>query len=239
MAWRLHALYRLTSGGEFDMRNDDLSDLNDRASGGGAQNPPGGTGGFGSTGGYGGAGGIGGSGMSSAAGMGGGNDDSTMQRGAERAREGFESVRDTAREKAHELEENAEDLRQRMANRLNSGAERLRQRASGSANLGDDGPLNRALDSEAAHKVERGLADGMESTADWIRTADVDSIRTGIERQVRDHPGRTLLVALGIGYLVGRAFGGGGERKSPEEAKLGDTQMHGGFGDSASTHGLH
>jgi hypothetical protein len=221
------------------MLNDDLNDRNARESGGGAQNPAGGTGGFGSTGGYGGAGSMGGSGMGSTSGLGGGNDDSTMQRGAERAREGFESVRETAREKSEEIGESAEDLRQRMANRLNSGAERLRQRASGSGNLGDDGPLNRALDSEAAHKMERGLADGMESTADWIRTADVDSIRTGIERQVRDHPGRTLLVALGIGYLVGRAFGGGGERKSPEEAKLSNTDLQSGFGGSASTHGLH
>jgi hypothetical protein len=27
-----------------------------------------------------------------------------------------------------------------------------------------------------------------------------------VERQVKDHPGRTLLVALGVGYLLGKAF---------------------------------
>jgi hypothetical protein len=27
----------------------------------------------------------------------------------------------------------------------------------------------------------------------------------GVERQVKEHPGRTLLVALGLGYLLGRA----------------------------------
>jgi hypothetical protein len=48
----------------------------------------------------------------------------------------------------------------------------------------------------------------MEATADWLRDADIDGIKTGIERQVKEHPGRTLLIAAGLGYLIGRAFRG-------------------------------
>ena len=35
--------------------------------------------------------------------------------------------------------------------------------------------------------------------------ADLDSLKSGIERQVKEHPGRTLLIAAGLGYLLGKA----------------------------------
>jgi hypothetical protein len=219
------------------MRNDDLYD---RDAGGTGSNPEGSTERFGAGGGMG-AGGMGQTGGASGGGMGGRQDESTMERGAERARETFDQARDTAREKAHEAGEKANDLRYTMADKLKSGADRLRQRASSTGGT-EDGPLNRALDSDAAHRMEEGLADGLESTADWIREADVDSIRTGIEAQVRNHPGRTLLVALGVGYLIGRAFGGGKEKEEKESSygtKDSDGRReHSGFG-STTPHGLH
>jgi hypothetical protein len=46
----------------------------------------------------------------------------------------------------------------------------------------------------------------MQATADWLRDADLDNLRSGLERQVKEHPGRTLLLAVGLGYLVGKAF---------------------------------
>ena len=46
----------------------------------------------------------------------------------------------------------------------------------------------------------------MEATANWVRDADLDSLKTGIERQVKEHPGRTLLIAVGLGYVLGKAF---------------------------------
>jgi len=27
-----------------------------------------------------------------------------------------------------------------------------------------------------------------------------------MEREVKEHPGRTLLIAVGLGYLIGKAF---------------------------------
>ena len=46
----------------------------------------------------------------------------------------------------------------------------------------------------------------MQSTADWLRDADLDGMREGVERQVKEHPGRSLLIAVGLGYLLGKAF---------------------------------
>ena len=50
------------------------------------------------------------------------------------------------------------------------------------------------------------LAGGLQASADWLRDADIDGLKSGIERQVKDHPGRTLAVAVGLGYLLGKAF---------------------------------
>ena len=50
------------------------------------------------------------------------------------------------------------------------------------------------------------VAGGMDAAADWLRDADLDSLKTGLERQVKEHPGRTLLIAAGLGYLLGKAF---------------------------------
>ena len=37
----------------------------------------------------------------------------------------------------------------------------------------------------------------------WLREGD---LRATIETQVREHPGRTLLIALGVGYMLGKTF---------------------------------
>jgi ElaB/YqjD/DUF883 family membrane-anchored ribosome-binding protein len=65
----------------------------------------------------------------------------------------------------------------------------------------------------AKHKLgvaKEKVVDRMHATADWIKEKDVDAVKGGIEQQVRDHPGRTLLIAVGLGYLIGRAFRGNG-----------------------------
>jgi hypothetical protein len=46
----------------------------------------------------------------------------------------------------------------------------------------------------------------MQGAADWLRDADLDGLKSGIERQVKDHPGRSLAIAVGVGYLLGKAF---------------------------------
>jgi hypothetical protein len=100
-------------------------------------------------------------------------------------------------------------LKNSLADALDSGANKLRQRNAGSqSNLaGSTTGGSVALENNPRMtQVSNKVAGGMESTADWLRDADLDSLRTGIERQVKDHPGRTLLIAAGLGYLIGKAF---------------------------------
>jgi len=122
------------------------------------------------------------------------------------------SVAGTAQEKLADVgstvRERAGTLKDSLADALDSGADRLRQRGGQSAQLAsatDIGSVSTATDSRATQVTTR-VAGGMEATADWLRQTDLDGMKTGIERQVKEHPGRTLLVAVGLGYLLGKAF---------------------------------
>jgi hypothetical protein len=110
------------------------------------------------------------------------------------------------------VRERASTMKDSLADALESGAEKLRQRmhstptsagqlagatSTGTVTTGDGGRVT---------VVGDRVATGMQSTADWIRDADLDGLKTGVERQVKDHPGRTLLIAVGLGYLLGKAF---------------------------------
>ena len=113
----------------------------------------------------------------------------------------------TAQEKMGEAKERMANFRTALADRLDRGAERLRQRAA-KTSVTEMG----AEAEERARNAGGKLASGMHDTAEWLRTADMQSIKSGIEQQARTKPGRTLLVALGLGYIVGRAIRGGGRR---------------------------
>jgi hypothetical protein len=43
----------------------------------------------------------------------------------------------------------------------------------------------------------------MQGAAEFLRNGDLGQT---IETQVKEHPGRTLLIALGVGYVLGKAF---------------------------------
>jgi ElaB/YqjD/DUF883 family membrane-anchored ribosome-binding protein len=108
------------------------------------------------------------------------------------------------------VRERASTAKDKLANALESGAERLRERtqSGGSGTLAGataDGSTAIQSDGRIAQVSDR-VAGGMEKSAEWLREADIDGIKEGIETQVKEHPGRTLLIAAGLGYLLGRAF---------------------------------
>jgi hypothetical protein len=102
--------------------------------------------------------------------------------------------------------------KEKLASALEAGAGRLRERSqsSGGAALAGataDGSTSILSDGRIA-QVSDKVAGGMERSAEWLRDADIDGLKSSIEAQVKEHPGRTLLIAAGLGYLLGRAFRG-------------------------------
>jgi hypothetical protein len=123
----------------------------------------------------------------------------------------LEQTTEQAKGKLHQVRERATTLKATLADKLEAGAERLRQRAA--TTPAPDTATTTEVRTNV-NKVGSRVASGMESTAEWLRTADMATVKSGIENQVRHKPGRTLLIALGLGYLLGRAIrGGGGKRE--------------------------
>ncbi|MEO8879802.1 MAG: hypothetical protein ABI446_05350 [Gemmatimonadaceae bacterium] len=113
-------------------------------------------------------------------------------------------VYDKVEESAESIRERAVQLKTSLADRLESGAGTLRRRVNDTSKLDDAIATTKERVAGASDRV----ASGMEKSAEWLRDADVASFKRGIERQVRDNPGTTLLVAGAIGYVLGRAFKG-------------------------------
>ena len=106
---------------------------------------------------------------------------------------------------ASSVKEKASGLPAMLADGLQAGAEALRQRQGSSQTSGPGSSVAVASDPTIA-AVTDTLASGMQSSADWLRDADLDKLKDGVEKQVKEHPARSLLVALGAGYLIGKAL---------------------------------
>ena len=105
---------------------------------------------------------------------------------------------------ASSVKDKASGIPGMLADGLQAGAEALRQRrpttevsAGSSVAITSDPTIAAVTDT---------LASGMQSSADWLRDADLDKLKEGVEKQVKEHPARSLLVALGAGYLIGKAL---------------------------------
>jgi hypothetical protein len=116
-------------------------------------------------------------------------------------------TRQTTSEPVREVREKAADFKSSLADKLETSADQLRSKtrqgaervAAASADLG-------AAATQRLGNYSDTVASGMERTAGWLRRRDLGDIGDAIVEQVQEHPVRTLLVTLAIGYLVGRSF---------------------------------
>jgi hypothetical protein len=92
-----------------------------------------------------------------------------------------------------------------LADELEAAAEALRRQRPVTTGK-RPGTAVAVADNSSITAVTDTLATGMQSSAEWLRDADLDKIKEGVEKQVKEHPGRALLVALGAGYLLGKVL---------------------------------
>ena len=190
-------------------RNDDLTNTTGGIGGlGNSSSSPS----FGSAGSTGAGAGFGtsGSGMGAgSSGMGsGGSEDATsrMQNAKEVASEKFGQAKSAVSSGLGTVKEKASTLNTSIADKLEAGANKLRQNAgSGSPyapSTGIDGAAALSSD-QGAGQLGAKAADALQGTANFLREGD---LKASIEQQVRTNPARTLLVALGVGYVLGKAL---------------------------------
>jgi ElaB/YqjD/DUF883 family membrane-anchored ribosome-binding protein len=108
------------------------------------------------------------------------------------------------------VRDRAGNLKNTLADALETGAERLRSQGAGGGQIAGasatGGSADMVGEGNRLTEATNQLAGGLQASADWLRDADIDGLKSGIERQVKEHPGRTLAVAVGVGYLLGKAF---------------------------------
>lgn len=128
---------------------------------------------------------------------------------ADRAKNAAGTAGDKLSDMGSTVRDKAGSFKDSLADALQSGAERLRQQgASGQAAsaTGMGGSTSMVADDSRMAQTSNQIAGGMQGAADWLRDADLDGLKSGLEKQVKEHPGRTLAVAVGVGYLLGKAF---------------------------------
>jgi len=162
--------------------------------------------------------GTAGMGSSSSGGSGLGGSDSGFSRDtgndaqglADRAKSAAGAAGDKLSDVGSTVRDRAGSFKDTLADALASGADRLRQQGAGNGQVAGasttGGSTGVIADDNRLAQTSNQIAGGMQGAADWLRDADLDGLKTGMERQVKDHPGRTLAVALGVGYLLGKAF---------------------------------
>jgi hypothetical protein len=104
---------------------------------------------------------------------------------------------------ASPVKQRASTIPAMLADGLEAGAEALRQRRP-SPNPTTPGTSVAVASDSNIDAVTDTLATGMQSSAEWLRDADLDKLKSGVEKQVKEHPARSLLVALGAGFLIGK-----------------------------------
>jgi len=178
------------------------------ASGAGGVGGAGGIGGSGDAGGYGASGGAGYGGAGSTGTIGGTGTDfgqGTAGTGQD-AQSKFQQAKGAAADKLGVVKEKVSNLNTTLADKLEAGAEKLRQRGSTGGTqqfAGATATESVAASNERMVQYQNQLAKGLDSTADFLRNGD---LKASVEEQVRTKPGRTLLIALGVGYVLGKAF---------------------------------
>jgi len=124
----------------------------------------------------------------------------------ERAKNVAGTAQDRLSDVGSTVRERAGQAKNSLADALEAGADRLRSRGgqqlAGATSYGEGSVATEGGRTEISQRV----AGGLQSSADWLRETDLDGLRQGVERQVRENPGRTLLIAVGLGYLLGKAF---------------------------------
>jgi hypothetical protein len=115
-----------------------------------------------------------------------------------------DKAKSAVQDKLGQVKEKARDLSSTLADRLDAGADKMRQRNQNATLAGATGGASAGVVSdERMANVQDSAARAMSKSADWLRNGD---LKADVEKQVRENPGRTLLIALGVGYVLGKAF---------------------------------
>jgi len=138
---------------------------------------------------------------------------------AERAKQAGEKATDIAQNAVDKVKQTADDLRSKDASQIVDEARaKAAEVGDAAANKVDSamtatGEQMSTLAQTVREKAPEGkagevaskAADALDRGGEYLQTADLQMVRGDLERVIREHPIESLLVGVGIGYLVARS----------------------------------
>lgn len=115
---------------------------------------------------------------------------------ADKAKQVATDLKQASRDAQHKAEAVASDVNQKADETLTTAGEKMEDLASVVREKAPDGKLG---------EMAATTADKLEEGGRYLQDADLDRIRTDLERVIRERPIESLLVGLGLGYLFARA----------------------------------
>ena len=128
-----------------------------------------------------------------------------LQQGKEAVTEKLSQGKDAMADKFSQVKDKASGLKSTLADKLEAGANTLREKGQSGQLAGAMGGAGATagVSDERMQQLSGSAANALQSTATFLREGD---LQASIEEQVRTNPGRTLLIALGVGYMLGKAL---------------------------------
>lgn len=125
---------------------------------------------------------------------------STPNGTAERIQDAAQDVTKELGEVGRELRHKANEIRKEAVSQLNKAAESMRREVR--ANTEDS----------AAHKTADEVAKGLEKAAHYLNNRSLEQMGEEATKVVRRNPMRVMLIALGVGIILGLLLRGGDKK---------------------------
>lgn len=122
--------------------------------------------------------------------------ENAIDQAADKAKQMTSDVKDAARDAQHKAEAVASDVNVRADETMTTAGEKMEELAQTVRDKAPEGKLGDVAYT-AANKLEEG--------GRYLQEADLESIRSDLERVIRERPIESLLIGFGIGYLLARA----------------------------------
>lgn len=121
-------------------------------------------------------------------------------------------LNDTAQDVTNKMADAASTAKQKISDAGSQATDKIDEKRGAAADALENTASNihekaeNLPGGETVRNVAHSTAEKLESTASYIREHDVRAMMSDVEQIVKRNPGPSLLIAVALGFLIGRAF---------------------------------
>ncbi len=115
-----------------------------------------------------------------------------------------DNLRDKAADLGEDARENLSEYGGRLGDRLRTGAGTGLGKAAEAVQTAGDWIVQKGDPIAKAAPVARQVADALGTSAEYLRTQDMEKMKDDVEKEVQEYPLRSAAIVFGIGFVLGR-----------------------------------